>query len=138
MGDCSGCTGRCCEAFTFWPSAAEGWDAWLARARSTPMLSEPAAGRTAREEVLYVADMLIPLGEMAIPELPDEKPQRFTCKHFDTETRRCREYELRPVMCRDHGNAENRCGFGCDPEPDGRVARPGDDEPAVGPEVSHG
>lgn len=94
------------------------------------MWATPAAGRTPREEILYVADMLIPLGATKIPESPDVFP-RFTCKHYDTETRRCREYEARPEMCRDHGSTENPCRFGCDPR---YPVRPDDDEPAIGPD----
>lgn len=44
----------------------------------------------------YIRDMLI-LGEPT-----DERHRwfRMECRHFDRETRRCREYESRPVMCR--------------------------------------
>ncbi len=83
----SRCTGHCCEYFTL-SSPIEHIRSWVDHPDSTPNL---------RKEYWNVADMVIQL-----PDEDDGTP-RFTCRHFDTETRNCTNYENRPKLCREHG-----------------------------------
>ena len=50
---------------------------------------------TGHEDALRVWNMILPLPE----------PDHYTCRHFDSATNNCTNYERRPSMCRNHGVA---------------------------------
>lgn len=90
----NGCATSCCERFELAFSLEE-------------ILESVESKRF--EDVDKVADMLIPLdgGKPVSWHAATGKPYpqdgknryHYTCKHFDTETRRCTNYENRPAMC---------------------------------------
>jgi Fe-S-cluster containining protein len=102
------CTGTCCVCF-YLPKTPD----------------QLRAGNF--EEGKQIADMVIPLTlpEIVTACMEEEIPlvyslehptARYTCKHFDRETRLCGNYDNRPHMCRDfpgYGSGA-KCCFGCD------------------------
>jgi len=94
----------------------------------------PLADLTADPDVFadgpYLLDMLIPLNGVQAREReahfdvlePATGTERFTCRHWDEETRLCTAYDARPAMCRDY--PKGACQHGCDSvrEPDPEVA----------------
>jgi len=97
------CTGRCCERFVVGP--AHDWPRFVAMVESGDFQAEPRAGRDGHEEARYLRDMLVPIEVL-------DGVQYFTCRHYDRATRRCREYEARPLMCADYPHGR-RCEHGC-------------------------
>lgn len=88
------CTGRCCAAFTLTSGYAESTyriagDKEFMLAMLIPL--SPAEA-TARIEALG-------FGTVEPWDLEDRR-SLFTCRHFDGETKRCREYARRPSLCR--------------------------------------
>ena len=85
------CTGHCCRRFPL-PVAPDELD--LVRERC--------------EDGVFVADMLVHIEPATEPEpRPGQGPQAargevhyYTCRHFNTDTGNCQEYENRPAMCR--------------------------------------
>lgn len=104
------CDGRCCERF-FFPLTPED----LATKAGCIERGEETY-KDGAEEFLTIANMLIYLE-------PDDKPNEetgdlgawYTCKNWDTETRRCMIYETRPMMCRGYpyGKECTSCGSTC-------------------------
>lgn len=84
------CTGNCCENFRI--------DNMLTREEFNAKIVV-----TPTEDSAYIADMLI--------DIPDD-PTHFNCKHFDTATRLCQDYENRPRMCRNYPYGKE-CERGC-------------------------
>jgi Fe-S-cluster containining protein len=64
---------------------------------------------------LILGAMLVPLHEVS----DQTKSPLFTCRHWDTTTKRCLIYNYRPVMCRDYpyGMPCKTCGGGGSKEP---------------------
>lgn len=77
------------------------------------------------EDGEYILDMLIPLTvekarERAakfggVGHITKRKAgHHFTCRHWDEETRRCKEYAKRPRMCREYPYGDDcSLGVGC-------------------------
>ena len=83
----NGCTGQCCERFCMpIDPTADDFD--------------PAR----YDDGAQIAAMVIELE----PEPKGSKA--WTCRHFDTESRRCGIYEDRPAMCRRYPN-DGTCGY---------------------------
>ena len=83
------CSGKCCERIT------------LGKGLTRPEF----IGRVIRN---YAQDGLQILGMLK----DTDDPVVFECKNFDTETRKCTDYENRPRMCREYpyGNKCNKEG----------------------------
>ena len=96
------CTGRCCRDFII--------------RRSPKELRRDADEATPRWKAEYtkIADMVVHL--RATGRFGDE--HHYTCKHFDSETNNCTDYENRPEMCRNYPYGDP-CGFEeCEWNPD--------------------
>lgn len=76
----NGCNGSCCERFPI-----GGYE-------SDSSLQKKLNSTNEHEEYIKIRTMLV--------LLQDGSPPHYTCKHFDTETRLCNDYENRPDMCR--------------------------------------
>lgn len=72
----SGCTGRCCRAFTI----------------DLDALTRPDTAENI-DQGDYIRDMLVAL------EPQEDGFWSCTCRHFDAGSGRCRAYEQRPRMC---------------------------------------
>lgn len=112
------CTGACCEAFYLPYSPREVWNfyhIWKVSQGDTKhqTLLEMNSGLTTTPrmitEIYIIAPMLTYLGFIPRPfdvvdgrSAEDETAHYYTCKHFDTEARKCTIYEHRPLMCRDY------------------------------------
>ena len=107
----SKCAGSCCAVFYISKTA-----------------EEMKADADTIMDGAYIADMLIPLsGEETRDRVrrfgvggsesnlaEDEyEGHRFTCRHWDEDTRLCTDYENRPEMCRDYPY-HHECRHGCD------------------------
>lgn len=96
------CGGYCCERFrirNYLTSADQSF--------SLEQIQELAEGGS--PDIKKVAAMLVYLGKSKVNGngLEDEVESHwYTCKHFDTETRLCKDYEERPDMCRNHGDIQ--------------------------------
>lgn len=108
------CDGRCCAVFTF---------------PSSPLQLHQARKRywSGEKDAETLRDMLVPLsvpeargrgerfnlGGGSVDEIAEAGLNFYTCAHWDEETRRCTNYENRPVMCRDYPYAQNcvHCGW---------------------------
>lgn len=80
-----GCNGACCEKFTLPLSLKE-------------IEKDAKSGRVWNgdpSEILKIQAMVIPLKS-------DSSFHYYTCKYFDVKTRKCLNYENRPVVCRQH------------------------------------
>lgn len=91
------CTGHCCRHFTL-SSPIEHIRSWV---------DHPDAAPDMREECRKIADMVV-----ALPDEGDDVP-RFTCRHYDPETRDCVNYDDRPDLCRNPGVTVNCDTEGC-------------------------
>lgn len=123
------CNGNCCVVFFPGGATAE------TVAVEKKALAEGNIEGT--PEQLFVVDMLVPLtGKEAAERYlrlvpveqrnvqhltsfldPEQEGRHFTCRHFDEETRKCREYANRPGMCSlypyyrtTHRQCEHGCG----------------------------
>ena len=99
------CTGDCCSVF---------------------VLSEPYVKLVVQPEQMedgdFILDMLRPLTQVEVeqrverlglpPQYVGSEEERFTCRHWDEETRLCRVYEHRPMMCRRYPH-KKPCAYGC-------------------------
>lgn len=101
------CGGECCRDFTVSMDPKKLGDLYVVtKARQ-------AAGEDLtnfERDAIYIAEMVVRIDE------DDETRARYTCKHLDTTTGRCRSYDQRPAMCRDYPNygcavACTFCGF---------------------------
>lgn len=81
------CTGHCCRRFPLPQSLA------VLRLRA-------AAQPDSMQDLPFIADMLIPLGEGTYG---DGTPNYlYTCRHHNAETGDCKVYEMRPRMCSEY------------------------------------
>jgi Fe-S-cluster containining protein len=99
------CTGHCCKDFTL-PLSPLELNHQAARARLRKSRWNP-------EEILKVADMVIflrtdnvapqrPRGQRKVRGTKDQyktATHHYTCRHHDTATGNCMNYENRPAMC---------------------------------------
>lgn len=127
----NGCSGACCESFTFayYPEDLRLMDAAFQKGEeyfTDTLGNKRSVFSSVHNSTLMVADMLIPLGHTEInpngnkPVLEtvieqkhrdewvvevDGKPQLrlFTCKHYDREKKVCGNYENRPALCKHFG-----------------------------------
>lgn len=134
------CTGHCCERFNLQFSYEEMQlmkesilDGTFKFTRESGETYDTSKFK--KEEVFKVADMIIPLGKSYLDhnnepmiaiggtertngvfdpkqmgEVVVNEASWFTCKHFDTETRNCTNYENRPNMCKNHPGHEG-CNY---------------------------
>lgn len=90
--------GHCCQGFVITTHTyAEMRDLWFAHL-------DGKAPEGDRSDIAFIWPML---------QLEEEGANgygRFSCKHFDTRTGNCTQYERRPSMCRDFGVLAP-CGF---------------------------
>ncbi len=127
----SRCTGHCCERFNLMFSYEETQRFKESILNETFKFTRDSGEiynteKYKREEVLKIADMLIPLGRSYMdhnnePMIENGSEKRdngfepvqigtviakeanwFTCKNYNLETRSCNDYENRPDMCRTH------------------------------------
>lgn len=130
----NGCNGNCCEKFNLCVSIEEIDEMILKISKQEDFIDKELE----IENLTYIKDMLIPLGEVEIcPQtevsikseefsLLDNRSKQFwklkdnkvvtkiyTCKHFNKETRLCNNYESRPSLCRKFGEncSYKGCGF---------------------------
>jgi Fe-S-cluster containining protein len=102
------CSGNCCSEF------------YLPFDKEAIALITDAPGET---EIAYIKDMVIHLTDFVNP-VNGDKGGLYTCKHWNSVTKLCKEYEKRPRMCRDYpygkkcqydascdllGNARTKC-----------------------------
>ena len=99
MASTNSCTGACCTVFPI-NTGGSARDYFQARA--------DGGG-----DIAFIGNMIFPLRhdeararwELLNPELSwdathlAESSELFSCRHWDTVTRKCREYERRPSMC---------------------------------------
>ena len=86
------CTGDCCREFPI--SGMTSTELTKAAERGYP-------------EILAIAAMVVPLNKTKCGA------PLFTCRHWNTETKRCLIYNSRPLMCSDYpyrGGACETCG----------------------------
>lgn len=99
----NGCTGGCCKEFWL-PFSPE-------ELREKARRGDPANGSTM--ELKRLAEVVIPL-DLAVHgvEVEGGKATRwpYTCRVWDPETRLCREYDRRPIVCRRHP-VSKKCGL---------------------------
>lgn len=103
------CGGWCCEQFTF--------------GKSPELLKKEAAGEYASDDLKNIADMVIPLFAIHLPN-GGGTIWHYTCRHYDKTAKKCLNYEKRPRMCRIYpaggrgylNRNQERCGHshGCD------------------------
>ena len=89
------CTGECCREF---PLNIEGGLDMLKLGMEL--------GKVDPKEGAKLLDMLIPLGKT---HPNNDQFEMFTCRYWDTETKRCLNYENRPQMCWDYPYDRGRC-----------------------------
>ena len=106
------CDGSCCALFTI-PMHHEEVEEFRVGKRDASEWKDP-------DEVTNIMDMVIPLGREEIIErnekygkdMREDATNVYTCRHWNTETRLCGNYENRPQMCRDFPY-DSECGS-CD------------------------
>lgn len=101
-----GCTGKCCELFTFTQSKE-----WFKRGAQ-----EGNEANGTRLEMQMIADMIVPL-DQGRPTLENDGKKHFwfRCKHHDVVSGKCTIYDKRPVVCRIHPTKSGDKGI-CTPE----------------------
>jgi len=55
------------------------------------------------QDIGCIADMLIVTGKDPNFAEGGQEFWEYSCRHFDAESKLCRIYEKRPMMCRNHG-----------------------------------
>jgi len=105
----SNCTGHCCESFCtqFSPKEWSRYRSAIVRGKKTFSLEsgkKMTVGSGAnKRDIVYIAEMLIPIKSDKRRRNDNERGLNYrhiyTCKHFDTDTRKCTAYESRPKMC---------------------------------------
>ena len=87
------CTGECCRQFPIGGYSLLEIHQWAAKREPlTNILLYPPGS-----EVPKVLSLLIPIAKFTY--FQGKVQPLFTCRHWDQETKRCREYVHRPVMC---------------------------------------
>jgi Fe-S-cluster containining protein len=84
------CNGNCCEHFVL-PFSYE-----VIKRRA----QHDVGANGTLLEMRMVADMVIPLKKYQPYTNRVAKYFWYTCKHFDTQTRKCKIYDKRPSLCR--------------------------------------
>ncbi len=120
------CSGGCCKSFSLPQSPIELKFqlrvAKLARQRDLELM--PLGPDYRVDEIEKINDMVIFIRADSNKQMARDKDRprarvyRYTCKHFDTKTNNCMNYENRPRMCSDfpYGkeNADGSCDYpGC-------------------------
>ena len=110
------CDGRCCAAFPLsWEVAGpDGIASWY----------DPDGDPLVERH--FIADMLVPLNlpeaitrwtELELGPIPkwiEHSPQNlYTCRHWDTDTRLCTQYDNRPWLCRAYPYTQDCQHEGC-------------------------
>lgn len=130
----SRCIGHCCRKFCF-PFSPYELNALKESIDNGTRLftkdnGEQLYNKFADEEVMKLHSMLIYIDKSNInpeTELQVEKESHhYTCKHFNTETNNCMNYENRPNMCRDYPEygKDYKCKYkGCTYHPSEQIEK---------------
>jgi len=111
----SRCTGHCCQRFPLPLRLADLTVNAQAALRGEDV---DANGRKRISDIVFIHDMVVPLGEPKTYPNGDEG-EYYTCRHLNKETGDCTVYEKRPRMCSEYpyGGACDYVGRGCTMEP---------------------
>ncbi len=88
------CTVQCCTEFTLEWGKHKIHQAWLKEWLENHENGE----HQLTDDILHGFNMVIP-----IENSEDNQYSLFTCKHYNTETGNCMDYENRPLMCHSYG-----------------------------------
>ena len=84
------CDGRCCSSFYLSTSLPELWEQYQQAILGTLDYSDNSI-----EDIMIIAPMIY---EVEV----GEEGQKYSCRHWDRETFKCKIYDKRPTMCRDY------------------------------------
>jgi Fe-S-cluster containining protein len=95
----AGCTGKCCETFSL-PYTIE---------EIRERVERGEISNNSKDEFPKLLDMLIPIDKES--EWPET--HWYKCKYFNYGTKKCMNYENRPIVCKQHPVSEPCPVEGC-------------------------